>query len=249
MVQNPAANDDTEAAATLPRFSERNGSLVLEHGMHQEIGWQRSTDRSSMAVFVYSDRVENPVLEAMSRLTAQGPVPALRDSTSGLIRTAGPTFTSAGMEASVEHSFLGATRVSLSYRNGGALVMPALAGPVAFKEVLAAARPRRMQSYAISLSGTLEGTHTRWRASYRWQADDSVTDVAPFDLDASEPYLSVHFRQAIHVTRDGSGGVEALLDVRNLLAEGYRPYVLSDGSLLIFAQSQRALRGGLAFTF
>jgi hypothetical protein len=40
-----------------------------------------------------------------------------------------------------------------------------------------------------------------------------------------------------------------LLDVNNLLAEGYRPYIISDGSLLIFAQEQRAIRAGLAFTF
>jgi hypothetical protein len=37
--------------------------------------------------------------------------------------------------------------------------------------------------------------------------------------------------------------------VRNLLAQGYRPYILSDGSLLIFTQGQRAIRGGVAFTF
>ena len=37
--------------------------------------------------------------------------------------------------------------------------------------------------------------------------------------------------------------------MRNLLAEGYQPYLLSDGSVLIFAQDQRAIRAGLAFTF
>jgi hypothetical protein len=37
--------------------------------------------------------------------------------------------------------------------------------------------------------------------------------------------------------------------VRNLLAEGYHPYLLSDGSLLIFSQEQRGIRGGVAFTF
>jgi hypothetical protein len=124
-----------------------------------------------------------------------------------------------------------------------------LSGPAAFTQILAAAHPRHAQSYTISLSGTLDGTRTRWRASYRWQADDTATEVAPYQLDAAEPYLSFHLRQPIHVTRDGAGGVEALLDVRNLLAEGYSPYFLSDGSVLIFAQSQRALRGGLAFTF
>jgi Carboxypeptidase regulatory-like domain len=254
MVQHPDANDETEAAATLPRVSGRDGSLVLERGLHQEIGWERSKGGSDMSVLVYSDSVRNPALEAMSRPEAQSSAPALAepalvDSSSGLIRAAGPAFTAKGVEAAVEHDLPGASRVRVSYENGSALVMPALPGPVAFAQVLAAAHARRTQSYSISLSGTLEGTHTRWRASYRWQAEDTVTEVAPFDLDAADPYLSVHFRQPIHISRDSSGGVEALLDVRNLLAEGYRPYVLSDGSLLIFAQGQRALRGGLAFTF
>jgi hypothetical protein len=43
--------------------------------------------------------------------------------------------------------------------------------------------------------------------------------------------------------------LEAQLDVRNLLAEGYQPFLTSDGSHLYFAQAQRCVRGGLAFTF
>jgi hypothetical protein len=43
--------------------------------------------------------------------------------------------------------------------------------------------------------------------------------------------------------------IEALLDVRNLLAQGYRPYLLNDGSMLVFAQDQRSFGGGIAFTF
>jgi hypothetical protein len=256
MVPNPDVglnvNDET-AAATLPQFSERGSSLVIERGLHQEIGWERSTDGSGMAVLIFADSVANPVLEAMtgstSHFASQEPLPALVDSSSGLLRSAGPGFSTTGMEASIEHDLPCASRVRVSYANGAALVMPALSAASGFTQVLAAAHPRRAQSYSISLSGTLDGTHTRWRASYRWQADDTVTEVAPFELDAAEPYLSLHLRQPIHITRDGAGGIEALLDVRNLLAEGYRPYILSDGSLLIFAQSQRALRGGLAFTF
>jgi hypothetical protein len=265
MVPNPNANDESEAAATLPQVSLRNsnltrsgnlvsnGNLVIERGLHQEIGWERNTGHSGMAVLVYADNVENPILEAMTQSSTRFAGPALLDAPSGLLRAAGPGFSAKGVQASVEHSLPCGGRVRLSYANGAAVVMSALTptspAPAAFTQILAAARPHRAQSYTISLSGTLDGTRTRWRASYRWQADDTVTEVAPYQLDAAEPYLSLHLRQPIHVTRDGAGGVEALLDVRNLLAEGYQPYFLSDGSLLIVAQSQRALRGGLAFTF
>ncbi len=139
--------------------------------------------------------------------------------------------------------------VRLSYASGGALVIPAAPQPTSLTQLIAAAHPHRVQAYAIQLSGTVEGTGTKWRASYTWQPDDTMTAVAPFALNASTPFLNIQLRQPIHVTRNGSGGFEALLDVRNLLAEGYSPYILSDGSLLIFAQDQRSVRAGLAFTF
>ena len=204
-----------------------------------------------MAVLVYSDSVDNPVIEALDRFArAMSPAAAalLFDQASNLIRTAGPAFSATGVQASVEHRIAGDNQIRVSYASGSALVMPAMPQPTPLTEVLAAAHPRRAQTYSISLSGTLDGSRTRWRASYRWQPDDTVTAVAPFTQDAAEPFLNVHFRQPIHVARDGSGGLEALLDIRNLLAEGYRPYILSDGSLLIFAQDQRSLRAGLAFT-
>jgi len=81
------------------------------------------------------------------------------------------------------------------------------------------------------------------------EPEETVTGVAPFQADADQPYLNFHIRQAIHMRSNGAGGIDAFLDLRNLLAEGYRPYLLSDGSLVIFAQDQRSLGGGLAFTF
>jgi hypothetical protein len=250
MAQDQAAAEN-EAAAGLPALAENNGRLVMERGLHQEIGWERKTDASGMSILVYADHVEDPVMEAMCHFAAgdSAGAEALFDPNSGLMRAAGTGFSSAGVQASLQRRLPGGNQVRLSYRSGDALVMQSLAKPVTLAQVLALARPHRAQTYAISLSGTVDGTGTRWRASYSWQPDDSVTPVAPFAQDAAAPFLNVHLAQPIHVSRDGSGGLEALIDVRNLLAEGYRPYVLSDGSLLLFAQDQRSVRAGLAFTF
>ena len=255
MVEDPEAGDDTQAAAWMPAFSARDGQLVIEHGLHQEIGWQRSTDASGMSVLVYADDIQNPVLEASGHFAAADSTAAplaagmIFDSASGLLRAAGPDFSTTGIQASFERRLPGGNQVRLSYSSGDALVMPALPQSTAPDQVLAAAHPRYVQTYAIALAGVLNGTKTHWRASYRWQPDDTVTEVAPFAVNAAAPYLGLHFAQPIHVTRDGSGGIEVLLEVRNLLAEGYRPYILSDGSLLLFAQDQRSFRGGLGFTF
>ena len=248
----PQDTDESEARVWQPAIAERNGALTIEHGMHEEIGWRRQTDASGMAVLVYADNLDNPVMEALDRFAA-GDSPAadsvLFDEASHLIRAAGPSFSSRGVEASVERRIAGETRVRATYASGSALVMPALPQPNSLAEVLSSARARHAESFSISLSGTLEGTKTRWRASYRWQPEDTITMVSPFTQDGADPFLNVHLCQPIHVSRDGAGGLEALVDVSNLLAEGYRPYILSDGSLLLFAQDQRAVRAGLAFTF
>ena len=45
------------------------------------------------------------------------------------------------------------------------------------------------------------------------------------------------------------GVVRVNEDVRNLLAEGYRPFLTRDGSTLYFAQDERSIQGGLSFSF
>jgi hypothetical protein len=247
----PQDADETEARAWMPAVSTRNGNLTLEHGLHQEIGWERHTDASGISVLVFTDRIDNPVIEAMGHFAAgnAAATAALFDNASGLLRAAGPDFSSTGVLASVERLLPGGNHVRLSYANGDALVMPAAVRAPELAQVLAAARPRHAQMYSLALSGILEGSGTRWRASYRWQPEETVTGVAPYALDSTEPYLNAHLRQPIHVRLNGATRFEALLDMRNLLAQGYRPYLLSDGSVLVFAQGQRGISGGLAFTF
>jgi hypothetical protein len=271
---------DTQAQAWLPVLSMCAGQLALEHGLHQEIGWERNTDRSDVEVLVYADKIDNPAMEAMDRSlngsgngsgkgSATGPgtsdasaTPAsaqlLYDTGSGLVRTAGPGFSSSGLVATAEHRLPGKSQVRVSYASGNALRLgsssqapssQATVQSMGLAQLLASARARHAQTFSISLSGTLEGSGTHWRATYRWQPESAVTRDALFSENAAEPYLNLQIRQPIHLRRDGASGFEALLNLRNLLAQGYQPYLLSDGSVLVFAQDQRAFSGGLAFSF
>lgn len=241
----------TATEAALPEFSARNGRLLIERGMHQEVGFKRQTEHSEMAVLVYADDIKNPVLEAKSQrgFAPQIASTALLDNASGLIHATGPNYSSTGISASYGHSLPGKNDVRLSYASGKALVAPALPKAAALEQVAEMARPQRAQTFTLSFSGTLDGTKTRWSASYRWQPESAVTAVAPYAMGATGPYLNVYVRQPIRLGGDGATGFEALIAVSNLLAEGYRPYMLRDGSVVLFAQSQRCIRGGLAFTF
>jgi hypothetical protein len=247
MVPSLIRGDDTRAQAWLPAMSVRNGDLAIQRGMHHEIGWSRNTSTTGMSVVFYSDTIHNPAIEARGNAPVFGD--ALFDQVGKMMRLAAPGFSTQGIVASVERRLPNGNQVRVSYSNGSALVMPALPRAVSISQIASSARPHRAEAYSISLSGTLEGTGTKWRASYRWQPEDSLTEIAPYALEAIPPYLNMRIRQTLRRNRDGASGIEAMLDVQNLLAQGYCPYLVSDGSMLIFAQQQRGIRGGVAFTF
>ncbi len=251
IVPGGQSENGTEAGEWLPALSIRNGNLALERGLHQEIGWERTTDASGVSVLFFADRMDNPVLEAQMAPggDAQLFTNALVDRAAGLMRAAGPGFSTAGFMASAEHRLPGANQVRVSFANGDALVMPASRRAMPLSAALASAHLRRSPMYSISLSGTLDGTGTRWHASYRWQPEETVTRVAPFAGDAAEPFFNLHLRQPVNSRHEGQKSLDVLVDVHNLLAQGFRPFVLSDGSVLMFAQDQRSFSGGFAFTF
>jgi hypothetical protein len=62
----------------------------------------------------------------------------------------------------------------------------------------------------------------------------------------SDPYLNIFIRQPIPAL---GGRIEALIDIRNLLAQGYVPVLGQDGQTVYLVDSARSVRGGVAFTF
>jgi hypothetical protein len=101
------------------------------------------------------------------------------------------------------------------------------------------------------LSGTVPGAGTQWATSYRVANQKSLTPVDLFDCSPGQmdPYWNIFIRQPIPGTGFLPGKMEALVDLRNLLAQGYVPVIGHDGRTLYLVQSARAVRGGLAFVF
>ena len=91
---------------------------------------------------------------------------------------------------------------------------------------------------------------TRWIASYRYTGGHTLTAVDLFDSSAgqSDAYLNLFIRQPIPASFL-AGHMEVLMDLRNLLAQGYVPVMGQDGRTLYLVQSARSVRGGVAFSF
>uniref|UniRef100_A0A7V4XUI1 Carboxypeptidase regulatory-like domain-containing protein n=1 Tax=Acidobacterium capsulatum TaxID=33075 RepID=A0A7V4XUI1_9BACT len=236
------------AAAT-----ELNGQLVTEHGLHQQFTISHGTDGSgrAMSVSVYHDQVENPIVNG-------GGSPSnvdlnsgnlLFDPVAGQLSAAGQSYSATGIVAEIRNPMGANLRLTVDAATGEALAAASqMAEPVSFSAPLDQAQPEAANMVAISASGRVDRTGTAWRAAYRWQTAGTLTPVAPFSTALPDAYLSLYLRQPIHC-RMLPNGMEALVDVRNLLAEGYRPFLSSDGSQLYFAQLSRSIEGGLSFSF
>ena len=107
---------------------------------------------------------------------------------------------------------------------------------------------QRRHAVAAKLAGAVPRTHTRWIASYRWVNGSGLTPVDMFNTSPgqTDPFLNVFIRQPIPSL---GGHMDAVIDLRNLLAQGYVPVLGQDGHTVYLVDSARSVRGGVAFNF
>ncbi len=241
----------------MPRAAVSDGRLALEHGLHQEVRWTRdlgggSSPASMLTLAVFDDSWSNAILNgggSVSSLDDAGGQ-LLLDPVAGVLRAAGHSYGGAGFLTRVETHVSPDVSLSATYEMGPALEATEPSGEAAtIAHVLAAMHAHTAHAVTLAASGTVVRTGTHFRASYRLQKADDLTPVDPCDSPLEEAYLSMFLRQPIHRGRVFPGGMEAMIDVRNLLAQGYYPFMTPDGSTLYFAQAGRSVEGGIAFTF
>ncbi len=235
--------DLADEHSLLPLAEMRNGVLGTEHGLHQELKLERANESMSASVAVYQDNVRNPIIDGTGRLGELAAVDSLFDAASGIARVTGEDYEARGVVVEVSHNGPASTRASLQYASGSALT------PTADKGTSPSFKSEQAQAIALMLNGVSAHTGTTWRASYRWQPGSTVNAVDLFDTGMADAYLSLFLRQSLHLGHVVPGGVDAIVDVRNLLAQGYHPFLTTDGGTLFFAQVNRSVQGGLTFYF
>lgn len=234
-----------------PLIAERNGHMLMEHGLHQELSYSQSSGTLHMQIMAFHDRVENPLVNGGGEISAadwrSGDL--LYDSSTGAIEAAGADYSGMGLVAELRETMPDDVWLAFTAGTGDALRMDSVPLPITPQDGLLSLRPHRSEMYSAAFGGKLQHAGTEWQASYRWQPPSFVTAVDPFNAGSPDAYLSFLLRQPVHCGRILPNGMEALVDVRNLLAEGYRPFVSNDGSVLYFAQASRSIEGGLSFSF
>jgi hypothetical protein len=230
-----------------PRMSITGFSPAVERANHQEVSLSQRVGKNNVQIAFYADRIVDPVLTGVGELTAEsGDV--LPNLDAGTFNYQGNDLSTHGMRLVLQRKLMSDLTATLDYSYGGVLD---LARPdVELQDARSAMHTNYRQAVAAKFSGTVPRARTRWIASYRWTNGQALTPVDLFNTSAgqTDPYLDLFVRQPLPGSFLSSH-VEVLMDLRNLLAQGYVPVVGRDGHTLYLVQSARSVRGGVAFNF
>ena len=245
---------ETEQWLAIPQLSSgADLHPVLEEGRHLEAAWEQELGtRYRAQAGVFYDSLSDVAL-SMTGVQSAGFFPGLlRDPFSNRYFVSGGNYSGPGARASFAAMLSDNSEVVIGY--GYAEGLQAVAGnlvaesPQALREMMQA---ERGHSFSVKVSTTVPGIDTRVMTSYRWLPSYSVMAADPYDqsLGHAEPYMNVVFLQPLPLPNILPGQFEAVVDIRNLLAEGYLPVQTPEGGNSLLFPAARAFRGGFNFIF
>jgi Carboxypeptidase regulatory-like domain len=243
---------DSDGAVTdlgdAPRVSMASFAPALERAHHQEISVSQRIGKTNIQAAYFSDQVTNTVLTGVGTVGVGGGE-LLPDFDSGTFSYQGQNLNTNGMRLVVQRKLASDLTATLDYAYGGVLDLSK--SDVELHEARESMTTARRHAISGKVSGRIPGCKTHWTTSYGWMSGGGLTPVDMFNTSPgqSDPYLNVYLRQPLPGLGFLPVHMEAMLDLRNLMAQGYVPVMGQDGRTVYLVQSARSVRGGVAFTF
>ena len=255
MFTEPSASErelqsDISALALFPRISMRDSHLQVQQAQSFEAGYRKTSGSRSYTAAVYSEDISNAALTIAG---AEGLFPDVLPDlfTTSSVFNAG-SYRSFGYMASVTQNLGDNLKLTTMYGSGDALLADkaeiSRQNPDDLRSMI---RRGRRQSVTSQISGTLPWSGTQFSASYQWTDQHAVTPTHFFVTQRAraEAGLNIYIRQPIRTFSMVPVRMEASADLRNLLAEGYLPFTMTDGRQILLMHTPRSFRGGLTFIF
>jgi hypothetical protein len=231
-----------------PRMALLNGQPEVEHATHQELSLSRRFGNTKVQAACFMDRVHNVVVTGAGDPSSYSDdvLPDVYSGTFSYAYAAG--LSTVGSRVVVQRKIFDDYTVTVDYSTGAVVTAEA---PGNWQNLAHTLSTGRQHSVGTKFAGYIPSSGTRWIASYKWTSGNALSSVDAFNASPgqTDPYLSIFIRQPLPGTSFIPGKMDALIDLRNLLAQGYLPVTGQDGRTLYMVQSARSLRGGLAFTF
>lgn len=241
-----------------PKVTLNQGRARLEHARHQEL---RYTDNlganTTWSAAVYTEHYAGTAINGAYSLDAAAPMVGgtaslngnlLPDLLNNMFIANGGNYGGAGYRVALEQSLGQGWHAAIGFSEG-----PVLApnGAVWSNQLVEALAPARAHAVTLKLSGKLPATHTSIICSYRALSRATATGLDLYDDGPaqSDSYANLYVRQPLPGLMSGGGKIAALMEIHNLLAQGYLPMLGTDGRTLYLMQTARSLRGGISISF
>jgi hypothetical protein len=247
-------SDLNSVRAELPATARMDGLQRVAGGVHQELTLSRKLRGGVVQAAVYHDRIAYSAIAGIGKMDAAdllrgcGPSSVTADTATGSFQFLGTGYTANGMRVNLSEPLASGVWATLEYRDGAALAARNIAA-VPLPEASAQMRAGTSQAASAAVEAHTPRAGTRLLAAYHWQPRRLLTPVGSYDVLDDQAFLSLYVRQALHWGDRMPPGLAATVDVTNLLAQGYQPFLSADGRTLFLAQSPRTLQAGLSFTF
>lgn len=238
----------------VPMAAMVDGHIRTEAGNHQEISVERKAGKGALRAAVYRDVISRPAIAGtgvMSEADLQGSASGsglVADTVTDAFQFFGKSYETRGVSVLVSQPLTSGLWAALEYQKGAALMTRDLV-PSSLADEAAGMQAVSADSLTAAIKGRVIRSGTKMRVSYRWEPRRLVTPVASYEAFSDQPYLSFRVRQTVRMNGLLPPGLEATVDVTNLLAQGYQPFLSADGRTLYLAQAPRSLQAGLSFTF
>ena len=233
-------------------LADAQGRPLTGRGMHNEVSVSKKMGNSVMSAAAYLDRVNHDSVggSGVMDMKAEKGMALVADPVTGTFQLATGSFAGRGVSVSLQQHLTPMLAASVQYDLVTA-VDPLLGTSLTLQleNRDRTARTGPPDVLALVLHGKVVRSGTTMRAEYRWQPQESLTQVNAYNADPNEAYLSFYLRQRLGCGRFLPNGLDAVVEATNLLEQGYQPVLAADGHTLFLAQMPRAIQAGLAFNF
>jgi hypothetical protein len=242
---------DIDSLAMFPRLSEVNGHARVQRGEEYEVAYRRRMGSRRIRASAYRQVVSDAAVSMVDPSGAfSGQADVLPELfTNNSVLNAG-NFAISGYDLAATQDLGGHLSATAIYGADGGLTAANRAldsnDPDELRSMI---RSGRRHAATARLAAILPRAGTRLIASYQWSGDQRwvmAGNLYSMLAYRTLPGFNVEIRQPLPGFH---GRVEAIADLRNLLAQGYLPLVMSGGPHVLLVDNPRSFRGGLAFTF
>ncbi len=244
-----SADDLDRLKPVNPLLGDAQGRPLTGRGMHHEVSVSKKMGSRVMSASGYVDRVNEDSVggSGVLDMKAEQGMALVADPVTGTFQLATGSFAGRGMSVSLEQSLTPLLKASVQYDLGTA--MERERDLVALAQAAAELHAQAAQAVTVMLNGKIVRSGTNVRAEYRWQPQETLTQVNTYNSDPNGAYLTFYVRQRLACGRFLPNGMDAVVEATNLLEQGYQPVLAADGHTLFLAQVPRSIQAGLAFNF